>query len=897
MDNRKTALDAIKSSLNMIGYDNNKIIDKYPITTRDENVIYFDFIAFGHNKIQDTSTSCISVKYCEDDKEEENIIEDAKYSASPLLIVSKKEIVKLWKLNVEKKSEIIREIKYDELGDYFSENRVKYDYTKIISSKYDNEQLSFLDTNNLFLFASKINCELLGREFKKAIYSVKELVDYKNVEQMSDITSIVMHVIAAKILNDKLVLKKRFRDLHKLLNELSIRYGDYFNKKQLYKYGAALIDRIDNSFSRQLSYRSIDNKILGNFYESTLFESDENKNKKLKRELGIYYTPSCIVDNMLKVMPIELIDYRNRYVLDASCGSGSLLIGAYKRLKELLPAKMNEELQHEYLTNMILGIDIDKFACEVARLELLLNSIPYGNGWNIKSEDFLKINKMNFMPNIIIANPPYEEKRKDKLEQKASLFLEKYIDLLNDEGLIGIVLPQTFLSNKSCKKARKKLLENVQLYEVWLLPGGVFKTNNCATTVIIGKKQKMIENKAFKGRIVVQKSSDRFINTGKFNFEFICESQVKILQTKDFNIVITPAEYILNKLKFNNRLAEYVDYSRGLEIPYDEYPLISENYKDGYTKFFRNAKLGFEKYEFNWKEQKKSKYIKYDPENEINNKFTEKNGKRLRLRKSKDYIFSMRKIVLGANSTPGTFWRVKAAIDDEGIYVSHSLWCFISKQSDMPLEVIVAILNSKIANLYVGNTNVGLYLRLNNILNIPFPQLTFIQKQTIMKYTKQIEKGINVEKNMNCIDYILYDAFNLDQDDINLIESYYSVFTEKNFNVEEEIDVDSIEVTGSINKIDLENKVIEATFVECDEEKIIKVNKEIPGWLFVEKVPFVCRMSEEDFYKKNVQIMKVKPLQYTYLHDDEVNNLLINNFNDYECNKKQLEFYTAKEEA
>lgn len=89
-------------------------------------------------------------------------------------------------------------------------------------------------------------------------------------------------------------------------------------------------------------------------------------------------------------MPIELIDYRKRYVLDASCGSGSLLIGAYKILKELLPSKMDEEIQHEYLTDMILGIDIDKFACEVARLELLLNSIPYGNGWNIKSEDFFE---------------------------------------------------------------------------------------------------------------------------------------------------------------------------------------------------------------------------------------------------------------------------------------------------------------------------------------------------------------------------------------------------------------------------------------------------------------------------------------------------------------------------
>ena len=414
MKDKRSALKLIKESLNRIGYDSNKIIDGYPITTIDENVIYFDFIAFGHNRIQDTSTSCISVKYCEDETEEEKIIEYAKYSASPFLIMSQKEKIKLCKLNVEKKLDNIIEIKYDELGEYFSENRVKFDYSKILSSKYENEQVTLFDTNNLFAFASKINCKLLGREFEKAILSVKNIINEKDSEQTADITSIVMHVIAAKILNDKLLLKERYLDIHELLKVLSNTYGDYFSIENLYKYGTELIDIINDSFSKEFSYRSIDNEILGNFYESTLFESDDKKNKELKRKWGIYYTPSCIVNNMLKSMPIELIDYRKRYTLDASCGSGSLLIGAYKKLKQLLPKKMDEEIQHQYLTDRLLGIDIDKFACEVARLELLLNSIPYGNGWNVKSDDFLKINSMNFKPNIIIANPPYEEKRKEK---------------------------------------------------------------------------------------------------------------------------------------------------------------------------------------------------------------------------------------------------------------------------------------------------------------------------------------------------------------------------------------------------------------------------------------------------------------------------------------------------
>lgn len=896
--NKSKALGVIKESLNKIGYDDEKIIKEYPITTRDENIIYFDFIAFGHNKIQDTSTSCISIKYCDDDNYENKIIEYAKYSASPFLIISKKEKVKLCKLNVEKKLDNIIELQYDELCDYFSQNRVKYDYSKIVSSKNNSEQISLFDSNNLFMFASKINCELLGKEFKKAIYSVKDLVDSDDTEQVEDVTSIVMHIIAAKILNDKLVLGKRITNLHELLNELSNKYGDYFDKGNLYKYGAKLIDTIGSSFSKEFSYRSIDNKILGNFYESTLFESDESKNKKMKRDWGIYYTPSCIVNNMLKAMPIELIDYRKRYILDASCGSGSLLIGAYNRLKQLLPAKMNEELQHQYLTNMIMGIDIDKFACEVARLELLLNSIPYGNGWTIRSEDFLKINNMSFRPNIIIANPPYEEKRKDKkLIQKANLFLEKYIDILNDEGLIGIVLPQTFLVNKSCKEARKKLLTNIQIHEVWLLPKGVFDTNNCATTVILGRKQKNINNKAFKGKVVVQKSVSRFKKMGKFDFEFICKNQVDFLDEKDYKIIVSPVKEIIAKLEIEKTIKDYTNDTQGIQIPYNKYPLISDVYINGYKKYFRNARKGISRYRLNWNEQTKSKFIFYDPENDINLNFIGKKDKGLRLRASKRDILESKKVIMPINSTPGTFWRVKAAIDYEGIYVSHSLWCFVPKDNNISLEVIAGVLNSKITSLYLENHNLEMSLNSTNIRNIPFPKLTINEMREIEECVKRIEVGIDIQKNSNIIDYILYEAFKLDKKDIYIIENYYSIYNGFRIEENEEDDKDTVKVTGNISSIDINSNVIKATFVECDEEKIINIDNQIPGWLLTEKCPFTCDISESDFYEKQVNIANIKPLQYSYLSDSDISNLVANSFNDYNYDVDKIKYDIAKEEA
>lgn len=557
---------------------------------------------------------------------------------------------------------------------------------------------------------------------------------------------------------------------------------------------------------------------------------------------------------------------------------------------------MDEEIQHKYLTDMILGIDIDKFACEVARLELLLNSIPYGNGWNIKSEDFLKINNMTFKPNIIIANPPYEEKRKETLTEKASIFLEKYIDILEDEGLLGIVLPQTFLSNKSSKQARKKLLENIQLYEIWLLPKGVFDTNNCATTIIIGREQKVIENKAFKGRIVINNEVSRFRKTGTFDFEFVCNPQLRFLEGTNYNITISHVQSIIDKIKMNDKFSKHVDYTRGVQIPNSQYPLVSDTYKAGYSKFFRSARVGIEKYVFNWNMQQKVKYILYDPANEINKEFVGKNDQGLRLRESKRYIIEGKKVVIPRNSTPGTFWRVKAAIDYEGIYVSDLLWCFVPK-GDISLEVIAAILNSKITNLYLENENIGITLSSDNLLNIPFPKLTIDEQKDITEFVKEIENGINIEQNMNSIDYILYQAFNLDDNDIKIIESYCSAFTGVKYELNEHTEIDTVQITGEIKKIDLEKKIIKASFVECDEEKIIRINNEIPGWMMAEDTPFICRILEDDFYEDEVNIMDIRPLQYTYLNDSEYDNLLLNKFNDYKSHKQELEFYMVKEEA
>lgn len=880
------ALDLIKSSLIEIGYDNNKIIDNYPIIASNK-VIYFDFVAFGHDKIQDTSTSCILVKYCDNEIQESQVVKESECCATPILIIPKEKNINIWRVNVSKKSEKIWELQYDELGEHFALNRVKLDYNLIVSSKVEWEQLSFFSAKDLFQYATKVNCELLGKEFKKAIDVAKTFINVKDEQEIKDITSVTMHIIAAKILNDKLVLGERYDDINKILDLLSTYYSDYFNKEFMYKYGSGLVDKIYQSFRSDLSYRSIDNKILGNFYENTLFENDELKNKQLKQELGIYYTPISVVNNMVEAIPFELLDFRNRYVLDGSCGSGSLLIGAYKRLISLLPKKMDDELKHKYLTNMIMGIDIDKFACEVARLEMLLTSVPYGNGWKVYNEDLLKINNMQYKPSIIIANPPFKEERTNgKQIEKATLFLEKYIELLNEGGFIAIIMPESFLENKSGKIAREKLLCNINIFEIWCLPKGIFDTNNCATTVIVGQKvnESTYNDGPFVARIVSKNlnSINMFKTIGQYDFNFVCKSQKQFMNDSNNKIMLSPISSIIEKIDKNSTIKEYVNYTQGIQIPFKyNYPLVSDQYIDGYSKFFRNARYGFDKYRIDWNQQRESKYIMYDPDNIINKDFVGKfNDKGLRLRETKRDILESKKVIMTMNSTPGTFWRTKAAIDYEGIYPSHSFWCLIPNNDRVSLEVIAALINSTLANLYIGNKNRALNIKKDIILSIPMPKFSDKQLEEITGLVGNIEESIFIDNYLERIDEIIYRAFNLTNAEIDIIKQYYSIISgcKKDKATNTEPRKENVEITGITINYDFEKNCIHAMIVESEDIKYIHITEDIPGWLLDSNVNFTCIINEEDLYNQFIKVKHVKPLDYVYLEESEFNNLLNNDF-------------------
>ena len=182
-----------------------------------------------------------------------------------------------------------------------------------------------------------------------------------------------------------------------------------FSDEVLRKVILTLYFGSENAQERYL-FDQIPGDLFGSIYEQYLGTILAVTEKRIKldsasgkrKKMGIYYTPSYIVDYIIKNTLGEYIKEKtideilNVKVLDPACGSGSFLTRAFVEICEIIKKKLNngeygekilfkeskekiEELnlgqKIEILRNCIYGVDLDEKAVELSRLNLLLKCL------------------------------------------------------------------------------------------------------------------------------------------------------------------------------------------------------------------------------------------------------------------------------------------------------------------------------------------------------------------------------------------------------------------------------------------------------------------------------------------------------------------------------------------
>lgn len=189
------------------------------------------------------------------------------------------------------------------------------------------------------------------------------------------------------------------------------------------------------------------------------------------------FTPSYIANEML-----DLINYNEdileKYVLDNSCGDGSLLSEIVRRyiVKALKRKKTKKQISKE-LSTYIVGIEIDQIYVQKCKENLTKIAKEYGvnnSNWNITCADGLK-HVFDIKFDFIVGNPPYiayamlnkEERQFVKGNFKSCTygkfdysyaFIEKCLKLLNDNGKMVFITPSNMYKTQFGKELRRLML-------------------------------------------------------------------------------------------------------------------------------------------------------------------------------------------------------------------------------------------------------------------------------------------------------------------------------------------------------------------------------------------------------------------------------------------------------
>ncbi len=297
-------------------------------------------------------------------------------------------------------------------------------------------------------------------------------------------------------------------------------------------------------------FASIEADILGKTYENFIGHVltgekrlKEKESKGKRKGMGIYYTPTYIVDYIVRntvgeyIKGKSLASINKVKILDPACGSGSFLIKAFDVLvdesKNILKRELTYEEKKSLMLNCIHGVDLDERAVDICKLNLSLklaergqklpelhNNIKCGNsliddkevaGYKaFKWEDGFKEIISNGGFDVVVGNPPYVnnrnllEKEKDFFETKYAtayqqydiyvLFYEISLKLLKIGGFLGFITPNKFAITNYGLPLRKMLLEYKLEKIVDVSQLQVFGDASTYPYIVIVKKIKLPSN-------------------------------------------------------------------------------------------------------------------------------------------------------------------------------------------------------------------------------------------------------------------------------------------------------------------------------------------------------------------------------------------------------------------
>ncbi|HXG13560.1 MAG TPA: N-6 DNA methylase [Candidatus Nitrosotenuis sp.] len=530
-----------------------------------------------------------------------------------------------------KKSPVDKQLLSDftHFREILSKSITKLNQTKNVSQEELDESIQRILDRLIFIR----NCEDRGLEERQLISNLRVWEDKGKGQLVKNLREVFSYF--DKLYNGRIFTKHLCDDLevdNEILHEVI--EGLYYTKDKSisYDFSAIEADVLGNIYEQY----------LGHILKKTAKRATLTESQTHRKEQGIFYTPTYIVDYIVrhtlgKLLETKKIDPLKIRVLDPACGSGSFLIKAFdvmnnyhmKTDKDYAQTHLDVDAGNgtytkklNILKNNIFGVDLDRQAIEVAHLNLLLKitekghrlpllqqNIKQGNSivstslsekdkafnWEV---EFPEITKNDKGFDVIIGNPPYV-RQEELLPIKSFLqsnyevyhsmadlfvyFFEREIKLLKEGGYLGMIVSNKWLKAGYAQNLRKFL------NKYWIeefIDFGDLRVFQDATTypciIIIRKINK--QNPKIKTCLVENlnfSSLDDYVKENGFTFD------QQNLDEKGWTIQSNKTLNLLDEMESQSiPLKEYVNdqYYRGIITGLTEAFVVDEEKKDEFIK-------------------------------------------------------------------------------------------------------------------------------------------------------------------------------------------------------------------------------------------------------------------------------------------------------------------------
>lgn len=271
------------------------------------------------------------------------------------------------------------------------------------------------------------------------------------------------------------------------------------------------IKQLDPQHIHAKYYENLLSLLLCNSFNECVFQSSLekiNEKTEIRKKNGVYYTPEDVssfilvnsvelllnekilklkketdfANELLSISKLEFIkdEIVNFKILDPTCGTGAFLVKAFD-FKVSLVEKVCGDINACDIIKIIdslYGNDIDKFSTYITQTRLLFRALSIKDNIDVsvllKSlmhnffnydfvEEFCKITEQF---DLIIGNPPYVEKStlsKKTCAQYGNIYADvvhNSFNLLKNKGVIGYIIPLSYISTPRFSKLRMFIQEN-----------------------------------------------------------------------------------------------------------------------------------------------------------------------------------------------------------------------------------------------------------------------------------------------------------------------------------------------------------------------------------------------------------------------------------------------------